>query len=533
MPWCRAGESMLTAQVSRSSSRSRPNSRLQDRLAKAVNKGKEGADSRPSSEIGSRPESPAPKNPSIDVPRASIDSRMSEPVAPPEIPLDSKPELPKGGPAGAEPSPRPSVDVTAVSPPASSIVSEQPPSMPAPTMAIPSILAPQTTSPRQSVDSSRSRPSIEISTPAEPISASQDPETLQVELSALQTTHDEMLREHRDELNAHLERIDALQSKLTYLSQQLASSAKASDPEATPADKRLAEKDAQIAALMEEGQKLSKMEMKHVTTIKKMRAKALESEKDMTNLKQRLSKAERAIAEQTDRAKRAEAAEKVAQDKLKVVAKIEKDIELIRSEREEAGLTIAELRRQLSDALTRAEDAGKRAQTGALEAEKRVTASLQEDIENLRIEKKLAEDRAKKDLQEAKDEATRQQERANVSELELRGEIAVGFSRGCPVLFQAYVICRTLSPNSSFFEAAPKKSPLRRLAIPRPSCSVRSKPSKPSTPSHPKIGRVSKGPLPPVLQPWKRTVTKRQSVKPTFAEKPERSIPKHADWKMN
>ncbi|KAL5397201.1 hypothetical protein PMIN03_002729 [Paraphaeosphaeria minitans] len=410
-------------QVSRSSSRSRPNSRLQDRLAKAVNKGKEGADSRPSSDLGSRPESPAPKNPSIDAAATSIDARKSE-TAPPEIPLGSKPELPKVDQPASGSSPRPSVDTTPVSPPASSIISDQPPSIPAPTMAIPSILTPQTSSPRHSVDSSRSRPSIEISTPAEPIAASQDPETLHLELSVLQTTHDEMLREHREELNAHLERIDALQSKLAYLSQQLASSAKASDSETTPADKKLAEKDAQIAALMEEGQKLSKTEMKHMTTIKKMRAKALETDKDMTNLKQRLSKAERAVADQTDRAKRAEAAEQAAQDKLKVVARIEKDIELIRSEREEAGLTIAELRRQLSDALTRAEDAEKRVQTGALETEKRVTASLQEDIENLRIEKKIAEDRTKKDLQEARDEATRQQERANVAELELRGEIA-------------------------------------------------------------------------------------------------------------
>ncbi|KAF2691031.1 hypothetical protein K458DRAFT_66157 [Lentithecium fluviatile CBS 122367] len=61
---------------------------------------------------------------------------------------------------------------------------------------------------------------------------------------------------------------------------------------------------------------------------------------------------------------------------------------------------------------------------GALEAEKRVTASLKEDIDNMRIEKKLAEDRAKRELQDAKEEATRQQERAKIAELELRGEIA-------------------------------------------------------------------------------------------------------------
>ncbi|CAI6334228.1 unnamed protein product [Periconia digitata] len=407
-------------QVSRSSSRSRPNSRLQDRLAKAVNKGKEGADPRPSSELGSRPESPALKTTAApDAARTSIDSRISisEPAA--EVAAAGK----DGGLKNEETksnSPRPSTEVT--SPP---IISEQP-SAAMPSMSIPSLKPPQTSSPRQSIESVRSRPSLESSVAGEPeTNPSNDPDVLQTELSALQKSHDETLREHREELHSHLERIDALQSKLAYLSQQLATSAKAAaaSSDATPADKKLAEKDAQITALMEEGQKLSKTEMKHMTTIKKLRAKAAETEKELTTLKQRLSKAEKAITEQTERAKRAETSEKAAQERLKVVAKIEKDIELIRSEREEAGLTITELRRQLNDALSRAEDAEKRVQSGALEAEKRAAASLAEDMDNLRIEKKLAEDRAKRELQMARDETTAQQERAKLTQLELRGEI--------------------------------------------------------------------------------------------------------------
>jgi DNA repair exonuclease SbcCD ATPase subunit len=250
---------------------------------------------------------------------------------------------------------------------------------------------------------------------------------LLTELSALQEAHEETVRGHRDELNGHLERIDALQSKLAYLAQQLASSAKAaaSEPDTTPADKKLADKDAQIAALMEEGQRLSKTEMKHLTAVKTLRAKAVEHNKEITTLKQRLAKAEKSITEQSERAKRAEAAEKAAQDKLKIVGKIEKDIELIRSEREEAGLTINELRRQLDDALSRADAAEKKIQSGALEAEKRATASLKDDIENMRIEKKLAEDRARRELQTARDEAKNQEEKAKVTELELRGEVAV------------------------------------------------------------------------------------------------------------
>jgi chromosome segregation ATPase len=165
--------------------------------------------------------------------------------------------------------------------------------------------------------------------------------------------------------------------------------------------------------------------MKHMTTLKQLRAKGQEQNKEITTLKQRLTKAEKSITEQSERAKRAELGEKAAQEKLKVVDKIEKDINTIRAEREEANLTISELRKQLNEALSRAENAEKKAKAGALEAEKRVISSLQEDLDNLRIEKKLSEDRAKKEIQAAKEQAKSQQEKANVTELELRGEIAV------------------------------------------------------------------------------------------------------------
>jgi hypothetical protein len=416
--------------LSRNSSRSRPNSRLQDRLAKAVTKGTE----RSSSDLGSRPDSPALRSPGItaavDTGRTSIDSKASEPAdaTPDEAPAKTeeatKDESTKLSTEAAVSTPSPPV----ASPPTTPLVSEQPTAMRMPTMSIPSIVTPQTSSPRQSIDSNPSRPSFDISTPVElELPSTQDPDVLASELLSLQRAHEETVRGHRDELNSHLERIDALQSKLTYLSQQLVASAKAasSESEATPTDKKLAEKDVQIAALMEEGQKLSKTEMKHTTTIKKMRAKGQEQDKEITMLKQRLAKAEKSITEQSERAKRAEAGEKAAQEKLKIVDKIEKDINTIRAEREEAGLTITELRKQLSEALSRAEDAEKRVKTGALEAEKRVTASLQEDLDNLRIEKKLAEDRAKKEIQAAKEQANSQQDKTNVVELELRGEIAV------------------------------------------------------------------------------------------------------------
>ena len=421
--------------LSRNSSRSRPNSRLQERLAKAVTKGTENP--RTSSDLGSRPGSPAQRGPGItaaaDTGRSSVDSKASEPVdastaaaeeEPAKAEEQEKDEITKPSTEAAAPVASPPV----ASAPTTPLVSEQPPAMRMPTMSIPSIVTPQTSSPRQSIDSNLSRPSTEVSTPVEPeLPSTQDPDILASELSSLQAAHEETVRGHRDELNSHLERIDALQSKLTYLSQQLAASAKAASTQSdtTLQDKKLAEKDAQIAALMEEGQKLSKTEMKHMTALKQLRAKGQEQNKEINTLKQRLAKAEKSITEQSERAKRAEASEKAAQEKLKVVDRIEKDINTIRAEREEANLTITELRKQLTGALSRAEDAEKRVKAGALEAEKRVTASLQEDLDNLRIEKKLAEDRANKEIQAAQEQTKSQQEKANVTELELRGEIAV------------------------------------------------------------------------------------------------------------
>ena len=465
---------------SRNSSRSRPNSRLQDRLAKAVNKGTERAESRASSELASRPESPALSSPAVtavaDAERPSTDTK------PLHLPADAAPAAKDN-----EAAPTLSPSVPASSSSATALVDEQPASMPIPTLSlpsVPSIAAPQTPSPPQSLDSEPTRPSTDAAPPAPAHTvAARDAEELESELSLLQDAYDQNLRDSRDELHSHLERIDALQSKLSYLSQQLAASAKATsaDAEATPTEKRLAEKDSQIAALMEEGQKLSKTEMKHLTTIKQIRAKAQEQTKEISTLKQRLSKAERSISEQSERAKRAEGAERSAQDKLKIVAQIEKDIEVIRAEREEAGLTISELRRQLNDALSRSEDAEKRAQTGALEAEKRATASLREDLDNFRIEKKLAEDRAKRELQTLREEAKNDQEKAKVTELELRGEIAVMLTHTRLDSTHTDVWIRTWNLSSNFYAAAPRKQLHQRQATPRPNFSDKSRPYRHST----------------------------------------------------
>lgn len=295
---------------------------------------------------------------------------------------------------------------------------------------------PMSESPRVSIDSPRPDTPIEPPSRVEtPISIPETRSSLDLstsaheseDVSALRQAYEELSKTHRDEMTAHLERIDALQSKLKYLSSQAASQARAATNEADPGslEKKLAEKDEQIALLMEEGQTLSKKELNHLNSIKKFRSKVGQDEKTIIDLKKRLAKADSNANEATERAKRAEAAARTAEQRVKQLEKVEKEVSSLKSEREDSARTISELKRQLTAANERAEAAERKVKTNAAAVEQKRVSELEEELEDLRVEKKLSEDRAKMEVREVKEEATRQQERATILETELRGEITV------------------------------------------------------------------------------------------------------------
>ncbi|KAK7605998.1 TATA element modulatory factor 1 DNA binding-domain-containing protein [Phyllosticta paracitricarpa] len=155
--------------------------------------------------------------------------------------------------------------------------------------------------------------------------------------AALREAYEELSKTHREEITANLERIDALQAKLEYLASQAATSARsaADDSEAGSVDRKLAEKDEQIALLMEEGQALSKKELNYLNTIKKLRAKVGEDEKAIADLRRRLAKAEGSVSDVADRAKRAEAQAKATESKVKQLEKAEKEKRSLKAERDE------------------------------------------------------------------------------------------------------------------------------------------------------------------------------------------------------
>lgn len=381
---------------------------------------KGGETSRP----GSRPPTIEPSrtaSPSLDadIARSSLDSKTSETVSEPAPTQPgaeaSQDEEKISESAGQEPWAPPTL-VTAL-----------PPSQPT---SVSTLLGIQDKpSPRPSFESTTSsRPSPDDPTPAilsptEPPGASPSP---------LSPHADELARlreDHRTELHAHLERIDALQAKLSYLARQAAETA-STTASALPTgnlDRRIAEKDAQIAELLDEGQALSKRELAQLSTIKKLRASRVEEEKASTALRQRLAKAESEREEAREWAKRAEAAEKAAGERMRALARIEREVDALKVEREGAVRTIEELRRRLEEAEARAEQAEKSAQTGTLEAEMKAARELRDEIEDLRIEKKVVEDRARAEVREVKEETNKQAEKARAKEMELRGEVAVSY----------------------------------------------------------------------------------------------------------
>ncbi len=234
-----------------------------------------------------------------------------------------------------------------------------------------------------------------------------------------------------EEIQTYIERIDSLQAKLLYLAKESAEGAKkaAADAPAGSMEMKLAEKDEQIALLMEEGQKLSKAELKHMTVIKRLRAKTGEAEKESKLSKDRLERLENENASLKERLSRAEAAERQTNEKQKRITQLEKEKENLRKDNGTKDILIASLKSQVAEATSEATADELKKLHIQLDAEKRRANDLEEEASSIKIKKDLAEDKAKSQLNELQAKMERETERAKASEVELNGEIQMLESR--------------------------------------------------------------------------------------------------------
>ena len=231
----------------------------------------------------------------------------------------------------------------------------------------------------------------------------------------------------QEEINGYIERIDALQAKLNYLSREAAESAKqaAAAAQSGSAEKKMLEKDEKIALLMEEGQKLSKAEMKYITTIKKMKSQALAASKEQDEMRIKAEKAQKIAATMKERARCAEAASKRAEENFAASLTTAQDLDAILKERNALSATLAEMKGELSRANARAEEAEARAQAALAERERKRNDKLQDDLMSAKMERELSEEKLKREISDLQASLQREKEHSRVMETEMLGEQAV------------------------------------------------------------------------------------------------------------
>ncbi|CAI7669995.1 unnamed protein product [Penicillium pancosmium] len=401
--------------ISRSSSNARRNDRLQERLARAMVKNTAARNSQSSPSGFSSPNaSPRPSTDgrsSLEIdaniassaevaegPKSSsiVEETVEEGDLPPRVSSEVEPSTRESIDGGAtETLPRPSGD-TGGRLSISDIADERPATSE----------ESEALNNRASVESPR--PSIDV-------------------LSEIRSGNDTPESQRQEEIHGYIERIDALQSKLKYLAKEAAESAKSAAASASPGsvEKQLLEKDEKIALLLEEGQKLSKSEMDHRTVVRKLRQQLTDNTKAQTESKKRTEKMERDLASSEAKVKRAEAAEKRANDSLSSQTKVAKDLEAVTNERNALSQTVQEMKAQLSRAVSRAETAESKAQSDALEQERRRADDLEEELSTIKIERDISEEKTKKEIGSLKEKAEQEKERARMLEAELKGEQSV------------------------------------------------------------------------------------------------------------
>ena len=257
------------------------------------------------------------------------------------------------------------------------------------------------------------------------------PEEYEKTMEQMRSDYEAAELRRQEETHIYLERIDALQSKLQYLTREAAEVARnaSNDAQLGSVEHKMATKDEKIALLIEEGQKLSQTELKHMNIIKKLRAKSTEDDKVVSDLKRTTNKHEQTAREARERAKRAESAEKQALERLKSLSRVENDLENVSAERDAKELLIEDLQIKLSQATSAAREAEVKADAEALAAEKMRVADLTDELSNLKVEKELAQKQHQNELRDLREKAEREKERARVAEVERQGEQSILESR--------------------------------------------------------------------------------------------------------
>ncbi|ETS86804.1 hypothetical protein PFICI_00632 [Pestalotiopsis fici W106-1] len=404
------------------------NDRLQERLARAVaakNAGgtatpkSEASPGRPSTELSSANQSPRP---SSDL------SRVNSP--PPVVASSPRTSLSRDERVG---------DPRHISQTANGIEDQ-----PANELAAPVKEADLPVTSSQVGDSVQQQEQPSVASPAPIGTSSTKEETVQVSVSTsekivssldlyekriadLERTLEELQSQHQEELHSQVERVDALQAKLQYLAREASESARKDGSAAASGslEKRIAEKDQQVAQLMEEGNKLAGNEQKLRAVIKKLRAQITAEEKELNEQKMWRQKAEAELLNLRDTIRGIDEDRKANDESQKTITQLRRDLDRVKTTVSTKDATISDLRAQLEEASERAKSMAAKINNEARENHQGKIKELEDTIASMQVEKTLAADKAKATANDLRENAERTAERARAVELELKGEVQI------------------------------------------------------------------------------------------------------------
>ncbi|KAI5839968.1 TATA element modulatory factor 1 TATA binding-domain-containing protein [Morchella snyderi] len=194
---------------------------------------------------------------------------------------------------------------------------------------------------------------------------------------------------------------------------------------AAAAEKKLTEAQEKIALLLEEGEKLSRGELKLRNTIKELRIKTQEEERLTGEARKRAERSEKDAAEAKEKLKRAAEDAKRDKERLKGVAKLERELQNLKNEKEALLAAMQELKARVEEGNRRADEAESKVQTEALGAERKRSAELAVELARVRGEAAGMEEALTVEVADLKSKIARDTERARSVEQELKAEQAV------------------------------------------------------------------------------------------------------------
>ncbi|KHJ33683.1 putative m protein repeat protein [Erysiphe necator] len=243
---------------------------------------------------------------------------------------------------------------------------------------------------------------------------------LQSDVAALET-------QRQEDSHSYDEKIDALQRKLQYMAKEASERANLTGNSASSGslEKKLADKEHQIALLLEEGLTLSKKELSYLATIKKLRAQLREENKEITTMKSLHESAKKEASYTEERLKKMQSYEKQVNDQQQLINQLRNDIKSGQMENENNNKIIKDLKNRVNEFVKHDTKINTDLLQKSLQAERNRVAELLADKTNLEAEKKQEATEAESTIRNLRILINENEERARVKEQEMKMELQI------------------------------------------------------------------------------------------------------------